>query len=66
MNLKTETKLKTTNSKIFYCNRCEIDSLGSRMCPCPRGGCDAKVVGLKTVKTKTIIYINASKDKKIT
>lgn len=31
----------------YYCPRCEIDSLNSdgRYCPCPRGSCEAEIIG---------------------
>jgi hypothetical protein len=48
-------KLKTKISKTFYykCSRCKIDSLGDSMCPCPRGGCEAKLAGKIVTKTTT-------------
>jgi hypothetical protein len=34
----------------YECKSCKINSLtGGRMCPCPRGGCEAEKVGV--VKT---------------
>lgn len=46
----------------FYsCGRCNITSLTKdRMCPCPRGSCEAKIVG---EITKTIITEFKSKQK---
>jgi hypothetical protein len=39
----------------WVCGRCNITSdTEQRMCPCPRGGCDAELVGEK--ETKTTIY----------
>jgi hypothetical protein len=45
------TKSKTID--VYECKSCEIDSLtGNRMCPCPRGSCDAVIVGkLQTIRT---------------
>ena len=49
----------------YECKSCEIDSLtGNRMCPCPRGSCDAVVVGkLQTIRTyeRTAPYGDESK-----
>lgn len=43
-NSVIETKKEVED--YYKCNRCDINSLtkGS-MCPCPRGGCEAKIVG---------------------
>ncbi len=38
----------------FECPRCEINSEGDRMCPCPRSNCEAEIVG-QVVVVKTII-----------
>jgi hypothetical protein len=57
------TKSKTI--EVYECKSCEIDSLTEkRMCPCPRGGCDAVVIGkLQTIKTyeRTAPYSNKTK-----
>ena len=39
----------------WYCSRCKIDNTGERMCPCPRGSCDAEVVG--RITTTTVINV---------
>lgn len=45
----------TTNTKIkdiWKCDSCEISSnTKGRMIPCPRGGCDALIVGKTTIVT---------------
>lgn len=42
----------------YYCNRCKIDSFTkNRICPCPRGSCDAKIRG-KVVTTVEVIVDN--------
>lgn len=47
----------TVNTEDYiYCERCEIDNTGERMCPCPRGGCEAEVMG--TIKTTIEVTIN--------
>ena len=39
-------ELKKTTEDYYKCERCQIDSLTEgRMCPCPRGGCDAALKG---------------------
>lgn len=40
-------KTKTIKEEDYYsCNSCNITSqTKNRMCPCPRGGCEAKIVG---------------------
>ena len=30
---------------LWECPRCEIDSTGKQMCPCPLGKCEAELVG---------------------
>jgi hypothetical protein len=47
---------KTKSEDYYVCDRCEINSLTKqRMCPCPRGGCEARIAGTLTVTTtKTI------------
>ena len=50
------TKSKTTRVPFYKCERCNINSnVGSRMCPCPRGSCEAICVG--EVKTTVITEI---------
>jgi len=48
---KEGTKIKTKD--YYYCPRCEQDSLGDSMTPCPRGGCEARIEGTVTI-TKSI------------
>ena len=55
MNLKESIKIKETI--VFGCIRCEITSeTEGRMCPCPRGGCEAEIIGTK-IPTKEIKLI---------
>lgn len=50
-------KDKVKNKDYFECERCEINSLTKgRMCPCPRGGCEAELKG-KIVITTTLIKL---------
>jgi len=52
MALKESIKVKETD--IYGCSSCKITSeTKGRMCPCPRGGCDAEVIGVK-ITTKEI------------
>lgn len=44
-------EVKISEKDYWWCDKCEIDDTGSRMCPCPRGGCEAKPVG-KIITTK--------------
>lgn len=45
-----------SKEKVYGCERCKISSLTEgRWCPCPRGGCDAEVIGTK--------YVTVSLDK---
>lgn len=54
MKVKLTTKTKTIAEPYFACDRCEITSdTERRMCPCPRGGCEAKVVATKVITTIT-------------
>ena len=48
-------ELKDEITDFWSCGRCEIDSLGDGMCPCPRGSCDALHMGEVIVKT-TIVF----------
>ena len=37
---------KISKSEYYECSTCKINTLTEgRMCPCPRGGCDAQIVG---------------------
>ena len=39
----------------YVCERCEKDSLGQGMCPCPRGFCEAVIGGtITTTINKTL------------
>lgn len=41
----------------YTCSRCKINSnTEDRMCPCPRGGCEAKISG--TLYTTTIVELD--------
>ena len=43
---------KTNWEDYWVCARCEITSeTKDSMCPCPRGSCDAELVGEKEIKT---------------
>lgn len=47
--------IKRKEVDYWVCKRCKITSADKkRMCPCPRGGCEAECVG-KLVKTKEVI-----------
>jgi len=39
----------------YECKRCDINSLGPRFCPCPRGGCEAEIVGVKITTVEVVI-----------
>lgn len=46
--------VKSKTREYWVCHRCNITSLDKkRMCPCPRGSCEAECVG-KLVTTKEI------------
>lgn len=52
-------KEKIEYEDYWICERCEITSdTPDRMIPCPRGGCDAELVGEKEIKT-TIYELEA-------
>lgn len=47
---------KVEKTEIWGCDRCKITSESKdRMCPCPRGGCDAEIIGEKIVTTEIIL-----------
>lgn len=46
MSKKKIPSVKVIEDEYWYCERCEIDNLGERMCPCPRGSCDAEPIGV--------------------
>lgn len=55
MNNTTKIKLKD----YYKCGRCKITSeTKGSMCPCPRGSCEAIIVG--TIKTTTIKELNSN------
>ena len=61
---KQKRIITQTEEDYYTCKRCEIDSLeNSRMCPCPRGGCEAKISGtvIKTVELDTKISLEQDK-----
>jgi len=46
---------KTIKQDYYSCNRCNITSeTKDRMCPCPRGSCEAKIAGTLTTVQKLI------------
>ena len=48
-------RTQTERYDYYVCDRCEINTeTEDRMCPCPRGSCDAVRVG-EVIKTKTIV-----------
>lgn len=54
MKIKSGKKEKIKRVDVYYCDRCNISSDTSRrMCPCPRGGCDAEVVAKRMITTIT-------------
>lgn len=56
--MKLPTNKTKTQVKDFYsCDRCKINTNTSgRMCPCPRGGCEAEIIGkIKTTTTTEFI-----------
>jgi ribosomal protein L37AE/L43A len=56
MSKKKEPSVKVKETEYWYCERCEIDNVKSKaMCPCPRGSCEAEIVG--TIKTTVEISI---------
>ena len=56
-----QTPSKRTKTEGYYeCPRCNINSLGRQMCPCPRGSCEAELVG----KVVTIVEVILTKKKK--
>jgi hypothetical protein len=51
-----QPKKKFITEDFYYCKRCDISSEhGKRMCPCPRGGCEAEVVGKKITTIEIIL-----------
>ena len=56
MESKTTTKTKLVD--LYYCPRCDINSQSKEWCPCPRGSCEAEIIG--EVKTTTITEITVT------
>ena len=58
-------KVKTKKTDFYECKRCEITSdTKGRMCPCPRGSCEAAIIGTKIVQTSTLLLpLNAEQKK---
>lgn len=54
MAFKPKEKSKTKTIDIYGCSRCKINEVSDpgRMCPCPRGGCEAIIVAEKTTSTQ--------------
>ena len=40
--------IDTKTEDYMFCHICDISSLGEHMCPCPRGGCGARIEGTVT------------------
>lgn len=51
-NYKNPKNPKVKITALIACDRCKINNLGERMCPCPRGGCEAEVIGTITTEIK--------------
>jgi hypothetical protein len=49
-----DKKTKKTIEPYVACPRCKIDNTGGEMVPCPRGSCEAQVVG-KIITTVEIV-----------
>lgn len=63
-NMKSQKTLskKTKTEDYWVCTSCDINSLGKRMCPCPRGSCEAEAVG--KVVTTVEVFLNEKKNQK--
>ncbi len=49
-----KTKVKKTD--VYGCERCKITSeTKDRMCPCPRGSCEANIIGKKIATTEVLL-----------
>lgn len=54
---KTKTTVKVTD--FWECKRCNINSnTKGRMIPCPRGSCEADIIGTKKIQTTITITFN--------
>ena len=51
-----QPKKKIIEEDCYECKRCDISSEHeNRLCPCPRGGCEAEIVGKKLIITRIIL-----------
>jgi len=48
-------KKEKKNTSYYECKRCDINSMTHRMCPCPRGGCEAVRLGHVETTTKLVL-----------
>lgn len=56
---------KTKKTDYYTCSRCEIHSgTKGQMCPCPRGGCEAKISGTIIVTTEITLNKKLTKAQK--
>jgi len=55
-----DSRERETTKKDFYtCSRCKSDSEnGSKMTPCPRGGCEAKIAGTVITTKEIVLTLN--------
>lgn len=51
---------KSKNIDYYECKRCNLNSIKNAWCPCPRGGCEARIEG--TVKIVTTIDRKLTKE----
>lgn len=61
------TYVKVTKKDYWKCDRCGNTTRNSKgtMIPCPRGGCDAKIIGEIITKTETEIRLFTEEEIKI-
>lgn len=52
---------KITIADYFECTRCNINSLGKQMCPCPRGSCEAEKMGIVATSVEVILSLDKKK-----
>lgn len=56
--------LNGSKQDLYHCSRCSISTFTKdRMCPCPRGGCDAEVVGTIIKESSRTIKLNKKGEK---
>ena len=56
-----ENHIKVKETYIYGCSECNITSeTKGRKCPCPKGGCDAEIIGKKIVTKEIKIFTNGS------